>query len=126
MKPLVNFEKSLSELEKYLKMPIENDRDRAGIIQAFEFTFEQSWKSVQKLAAAQGVEVASPKTAFSFAMQSKWILTTDEHKWLKLISDRNLTTHTYHGELAQEILERIQNEYVSMFNSLLKSLQKNV
>jgi hypothetical protein len=38
-------------------MPIENDRDRAGIIQAFEFTFEQSWKSVQKLAAAQDLVI---------------------------------------------------------------------
>ncbi len=126
MNPLANFEKSLFELEKYLKMPIENDRDRAGIIQAFEFTFEQSWKSVQKLAAIQGVEVASPKTAYSFAMQSKWIPSAEEQKWLKLISDCNLTTHTYHGELAQEILGRIQSEYLSMFKSLLKSLPKVV
>ena len=45
MSPTHNFKKTLEELDAFLKLPIQNDRDIAGIIQAFEFTFEQCWKS---------------------------------------------------------------------------------
>lgn len=124
MSPTVNFEKTLSELKKYLSLPIQNDRDRAGIIQAFEFTFEQSWKSIQKIASTQGSEVASPKAAFTFAMQNGWIDLKDEAQWLELIKDRNLTSHTYAQDLAKEVLGRIQKQYTGLFDGLLKSLQK--
>ncbi len=39
MNAVTNFTKALNELKKYLALPIQNDRDRAGIIQAFEYTF---------------------------------------------------------------------------------------
>jgi hypothetical protein len=73
MSPTHNFKKTLEELDAFLKLPIQNGRDVAGIIQAFEFTFEQCWKSIQKIAGAQGVEVGSPKSAFSYALQNAWI-----------------------------------------------------
>ena len=43
-----NYEKALKKLHEFLSEPIVNDRDRAGIIKAFEFTFELSWKTIQK------------------------------------------------------------------------------
>ena len=126
MRPIENFHKTLSELKKYLSEPIENDRDRAGIIQAFEFTFEQSWKSIQKIATYHGVTIGNPKHAFSYALTNQWIPSKDEQKWLGLIKDRNLTTHTYHVDLAEEVVERVQHRYVHMFESLLNELQKEV
>jgi len=33
-----NFNKALAKLREFVAMPIENERDRAGVIQAFEFT----------------------------------------------------------------------------------------
>ena len=120
---LVNFENTINELKLYLSIPVQNKRDVAGIIQAFEFTFEQSWKSIQKIASDQGVEVGSPKTAFSFALQNAWIESNQEQEWLQMLKDRNLTTHTYQENLALEILERIRRDYCSMFEALLKSLK---
>jgi nucleotidyltransferase substrate binding protein (TIGR01987 family) len=117
-----NFSKTIHQLELFLGLPIQNDRDRAGIIQAFEFTFEQSWKSVQKIAGHQGVNVASPKQAFSFALSAGWIVSENEKKWLKMIEDRNLTSHTYKEELAKEILSRIQSDYIFMFKDLISKL----
>ncbi len=38
-----NFAKALARLREFAALPIANDRDRAGVIQAFEFTFEQCW-----------------------------------------------------------------------------------
>ncbi len=125
MDPLINFRKTLDELKTYLSLPIKNNRDQAGIIQAFEFTFEQSWKAIQKTASSQGVSIASPKTAFSFAMQSGWFPDSEEDKWLQMISDRNLTSHTYKKNLADEILNRIKDEHVGLFENLLKTMEKS-
>jgi nucleotidyltransferase substrate binding protein (TIGR01987 family) len=126
MKATHNFRKTLEELESFLEIPIQNDRDIAGIIQAFEFTYEQCWKSIQKVATTQGITVASPKNAFSFALKSTWIPATDETKWIQLIEDRNRTSHTYQEELAHEVLERVQKEYVQMFRGLLLCLENAI
>ena len=98
---LQNFIQALEQLKIFCQMPIQNDRDRAGIIQAFEFTFEQSWKAIQKKAIHQGVEIASPKQAYMFAIQIAWIPKEYEMIWIELIKDRNLTSHTYKKELQQ-------------------------
>lgn len=122
MDPLINFRKTLSQLKAYVSLPITNDRDRAGIIQAFEFTFEQAWKAIQKKATLLGLEVGSPKKSFSVAMENFWIPIEEESKWLQLIKDRNLTSHTYHEDIAKEVLDRITANYIPMFESLLNQL----
>lgn len=126
MSPTHNFKSTLDELSKYLELPIQNDRDIAGIIQAFEFTFEQAWKSIQKIAHSQGVEIGSPKAAFSYALQNSWISSSEESLWLQLLKDRNLTSHTYQEDLAQQVLSRIQSNYLKMFQGLLTALEKQI
>ena len=64
-----NFAKTFAKLKEFIALPIEDERDRAGVIQAFEFTYEQSWKSIQKLAARLGKNAAAPKLAFSAALR---------------------------------------------------------
>ena len=122
MSPTQNFQMTLNELTEYIRLPIQNNRDIAGIIQAFEFTFEQSWKSIQKIANSDGVALGSPKAAYSYAMQNNWIDLKEESKWLQLLKDRNLTSHTYQENLAHEVLQRIQIDYLNMFQHLLKHL----
>jgi len=120
---LENFQKTLHQLRAFLAAPIVDDRDRAGIIQAFEFTFEQSWKAIQKIAGKAGSQVGNPKQAFSFAMQSGWIDPKEESFWLKLLEDRNLTSHTYKMDLANQVLERVQSQYLLMFETLYRALE---
>jgi nucleotidyltransferase substrate binding protein (TIGR01987 family) len=123
MDKLTNFRKTLNELKSYVAIPILTNRDRAGVIQAFEFTYEQAWKALQKFASESGSEVGSPKSAFIFALQNKWIKESEEAKWLKLLKDRNLTTHTYQEEIAEEVLQRINSDYLRMFQELLDILE---
>lgn len=123
---LDNFSKTLSALELFSSTPIVDNRDRTGIIQAFEFTFEQSWKAIQKMAHQLGASVASPKTAFIFAMQNYWIDPKQVAVWLELLRDRNLTSQTYQEELASEVLERIQTQYIILFKSLLNNLHQAI
>ena len=118
-----NFQKTLKQLNAYLVKPVTDDRDRAGIIQAFEFTFEQSWKAIQKISGKMGAQVGTPKQAFTLAIQSGWIDRAEEQLWLRLLEDRNLTSHTYKEDLAKEVLQRIQTHYVAMFENLLEKLR---
>lgn len=120
---IANFRKALTELETYCAMPVATNRDRAGIIQAFEFTFEQAWKSIQKVAGRMGTQVAFPKQALVQALAAGYINATDEPLWLQLLQDRNLTSHTYKQALAVEVLSRIQADYLRMFRGLLGALE---
>ncbi len=123
MDDLLNFRKTLTQLKAFAALPILNDRDKAGIIQAFEFTFEQCWKSLQKRAGKEGVETASPRQAFMFAFQNAWITKDKEAIWLKMLDDRNLTSHTYKEDVAKNVLDRILKDYITGFDTILTKLE---
>ena len=125
MNDTTNFEKALEQLKTFLKKPVQDDRDSAGVIQAFEFTFEQAWKTIQKIATREGVPIGSPKKAFGFALQSGWLELEEESIWLTMIQDRNLSSHTDQQKLAKEIFHRIQAHYVTALEKLLTQIQKN-
>jgi len=121
-KGLENFTATLASLKSFLDMPIQTDRDKAGIIQAFEFTFEQCWKALQQHAASSGVSVGSPKSAFTYALQNNMINAKNERVWLEMLEDRNLTSHTYKKELADQVIKRIRDQYLTAFEGLLRAI----
>ncbi len=120
---LQNLKNSLDRLEEYLKLPIVNDRDRAGTIQGFEFCFELSWKTIQKFAREMGVVFASPKQAFSYAIQEGLIPVEQEKSWLAMLDDRNLTSHAYKKAEADAILGRLPN-YRPLMEALYREIVK--
>jgi nucleotidyltransferase substrate binding protein (TIGR01987 family) len=109
-----NFDKALAKLCEFVAMPIINERDRAGIIQAFEFTFEQCWKAFQRILVAEGYEAHSPRSSLEGALQLQLIKSADEAMWLQMLQDRNLTSHLYHENLARQIANRIINDYLPL------------
>ncbi len=121
-KGLENFASTVKSLKSFLAEPIRSERDKAGIIQAFEFTFEQCWKALQQEATRQGSKVGSPKGAFSFAMDIGLIPSDEEKIWLEMLEDWNLTSHTYKKELADQVLSRIKGQYLSAYESILNKL----
>jgi nucleotidyltransferase substrate binding protein (TIGR01987 family) len=56
--------------------------------------------------------VASPRQAFSSALQAGFIPPEEEPVWIAMMQDRNLTLHTYHESLATEIVQRIRTAYL--------------
>lgn len=121
---LENFTKALTKLEEYLRTPVEDDRDRCGIIQAFEFTFEQCWQTFKKLATEQGFIVRSPKEAISAAFRIGWIRQTDEDEWFKMLIDRNKTSHVYREEVSLAVYENISSVYFRLFYDALNEMKK--
>jgi nucleotidyltransferase substrate binding protein (TIGR01987 family) len=110
------FGKALAKLREFVALPMANDRDQAGVIQAFEFTFEQCWKAFQRVAVAQGLTAASPRQALQAAGQLGLIADADEDAWLIMLRDRNMTTHLYHEQLSREIADRVVRVYVPLLD----------
>lgn len=80
---------------------IHDEQDRAGAIQAFEFCFELSWKTMKRLLLQKGIEVRSPRDAFREAAANQFIV--DPTMWFQFIEIRNLTSHTYDETVALKI-----------------------
>lgn len=115
-KKKANFEKALKSLENALALPIETERDVAGIIQMFEFVYELSWKYLKLKLENAGVVASTPREVLVKAYQSKMI--DDEKLWLGMIKDRNLSVHNYDSNLADELVKKIQTQYLPLFQKI--------
>ena len=85
---------------------------RDGLIQRFEFCFELAWKTVQAIAADEGTPLRSPKTALAHALRAGW--TGDEPLWFRMLEARNLCSHTYDADTAQEVAEQIADFAIAL------------
>lgn len=94
---LAELEKALRALEQALIAP-KTDISRDAAIQRFEFCVELSWKSAKKL---MGTPSTAPKQVIREMAQNGLI--QDATFWLKAIDQRNLSSHTYHEALAEEV-----------------------
>lgn len=117
---LQHFQKAYLELESACQKKTYNKLERGGLIQAFEFTFELAWKTLQDLLIERGYEIRGPKPTIEQAFQDGLI--EDGEAWVKMLLSRNLTTHTYNEDTAEKIAESIKNTYQPLFASLIKKL----
>lgn len=123
---LNNFFAALKKLEEFLALPVETDRDKAGVIQAFEFTFELFWKAAQKFAQQEGLSANSPKQTLKEALQLGIIPIESEKAWLDMLKDRNLTRHIYDQNVADGIFERIRSSHFKNLKAAGKKLQERI
>ncbi len=110
----------MAELESYVALPVVHRRDKAGLIQAFEFTFELFWRLFQKLAPDAGLEAASPREALIAGLKLHLIANEESEAWAQMLRDRNLSSHTYNAALADEIVGRLLGSYLACFRSSLE------
>jgi nucleotidyltransferase substrate binding protein (TIGR01987 family) len=115
---LVSLRTALGRLDDALAQP-KTEWTRDSAIQRFGFTFELAWKAVATVAQAHGVEARSPREAFKQAFALGWV--TDEDVWLRMLDDRNRTTHTYNEAVAEEIFGQLGG-YASALRALSDTL----
>ena len=83
---------------------------RDAAIQRFEYTFETFWKVVKNyLDVQEGIICNSPKSCFKEAFKVGLLSEEETVKTLEMADDRNLTSHTYHEEVAAGIYRRIRD-----------------
>lgn len=116
---------ALSRLQEALNKDISDDIIIDGIIQRFEFTFEQSWKVMKLYLEDQGVldEALAPRSTIRVAFKHKII--ADGDIWIEMMLDRNRTSHMYDEDTAKEIVKRIKDTYIKELLRLKAFLQDN-
>ena len=112
------FLKACDTFDRFRKNLV-TDQDKAGAIQAFEFSYELAWKTMKRLLSHKGIEARSPRDCFREAAIQEMI--TDPHLWFRFIELRNLTVHTYEESCVEEIIETFDT-YATALSFFLKYL----
>jgi nucleotidyltransferase substrate binding protein (TIGR01987 family) len=114
---------SASRLAEAVAQP-ESELIRDATIQRFEFTFEVVWKTLKLYLERQGHECGGPRPTLTKAFAENLILTAEEaDHWLRMLEDRNLTTHAYDEALARQIYQHILRDYAPLLRSMAEKIQ---
>jgi len=123
-----NYIRALARLELYVAKETLSELEEPGFIQTFEIVSELAWNTIKDFYEDQGSDAISEtlgmqgsKDAIRLAFQRGLI--SDAKAWFRLLKDRNLTSHTYHEELAKNVAENIRNEYIVLFRELAATLK---
>jgi nucleotidyltransferase substrate binding protein (TIGR01987 family) len=104
LKPLISTRNFLAEILQNAR----NDYEKAGAIQAFEVCYELAKSTLRKILLLRAQPVyATPKEIFRLAGLEGLI--PNAEIWFEFAKKRNKTSHTYDGEVAEEILNSLPN-----------------
>ena len=115
--------KATERLIQAVQQP-ENDILRDAVIQRFEFSFELVWKTLKLYLERQGHECGGPRSTLKKAFTEGLISTPEDGDvWLRMLEDRNLTTHTYDEELAIRIYRHIAAGYAELLGKMADTIE---
>ena len=124
-----NFEKAFSLLEQAVNLSKDrtlNELEEQGLIQRFEFTHELAWNVLKDYFEYQGnTAITGSRDATREAFNKGLI--KDGEGWMEMIKSRNQSSHTYNQEVADEITEKIIQQYYALFaefKNKIKTLAK--
>lgn len=81
-----------------------------ALVHAFEVVFEIVWKTLKSRLEHEGfTDVATPRRALRQAFQLGWITAGDT--WLRALEYRNLSVHTYHQDVLNQLTTFVREEF---------------
>lgn len=120
-----NLKKAFAQLSRFIEQKELNELEEQGLIKAFEYTFELSWKTLQDLLKYKGYNhIAGPKPVIKQSFQDGYI--SDGTAWMRMHESRNLASHTYDHKTAVEVITGIREEYYFLFESLVDHLTQEI
>jgi len=119
----LNFNKAFKQLERFIAEKELNEMEEQGLIKAFEYTYELSWKTLQDLLKEKGYNnISGPRPVIEQSFQDGYI--SDGKGWMRMHKSRNLASHTYDEETAEEIIQGIRQEYFELLQNLQTKLKE--
>lgn len=131
---LISLKKALASLEEIIKVISDPNYSqlrleyknaiRAGVVQNFEFTYELCWKFMKRYLENQlGASMVDGISRNElFRLSAEFHLIDDFDLWKKYHTYRNLTSHTYDEDVAEELVQ-IARDFVIHANKFLLALE---
>ncbi len=115
--------KSALERLKEAIPEVQNQLEKDGVIQRFEFVFELVWKTLKDYAEDKGrFDAASPKDAFRVAADLGLI--DDPLTWFDFLKNRNEATHLYDEQKANDVFSKIPN-FIGAVEDLISKISNS-
>ena len=115
-----NYVRALQTLTEAVELAQTRDLshlEELGMIQGFEFTHELAWNVLKDYLEEKGiVGIIGSKDATRLAFKNGLI--DDGEAWMDMIKARNLSSHTYNQETAEEIVGKILERFYPAFDQL--------
>lgn len=108
---LEDFRKALGKLKEVIELK-KTEIVRDAAIQRFEFTYEVAWKSLKAYLHTLGVFTRSPNATFQEAY--KLGIIENEQPFLQMMEMRNVSSHEYGEDAAEDIYSNLLEFYLSM------------
>jgi len=123
---LHNYNRALIQFNEAIELmqsrPLSN-LEKQGLVQAFEFTHELAWKTLQDYFRYQGAaDLYGSRDVFRKALEVGLI--GEGEKWFESIQSRNLTSHVYDEQVVQDLIEEISGVYARLLNDLNLALNR--
>ncbi len=110
---LSNLERALSQLTRGVELAGQralSELEKQGLIQAFEFCHELAWNVMRDYFVYQGnTAITGSRDAAREAFSTG--LVSEGEGWMEMIKSRNLSSHTYNEQVANEIVNQIIGSY---------------
>ncbi len=114
------FFKARATFEKFRKH-LGTDQEKAGAVQAFEFSYELAWKTMKRILEKKGIDVRSPRDCFREAALNGMI--SNPKAWFGFIDKRNLTVHTY-DEAVMQLVISIFEDFSNALDELVRYIER--
>lgn len=112
-----NFQRALQTLTEAVALARTRELsnlEEQGMIQGFEFTHELAWNVLKDYLEEKGmVGIVGSKDATRLAFKNALI--DDGEAWMDMIKARNLSSHTYNQETAEEIVGKVRERFYPAF-----------
>jgi len=117
----INISSLLKAFKKFelFRQNLTTEQEQAGAIQAFEYCFELSWKTMKRLLEIRGKIANSPREVYRMAALEGFI--KNPETWFDFIRKRNLTVHTYEEEEALAVIK-----VLPIFSEEMHEFLKNI
>jgi nucleotidyltransferase substrate binding protein (TIGR01987 family) len=99
--------KASSKFKEFKNAPV-SEMSKAASIQAFEYTFELSWKYIREALKNTAQDYFdSPKGVIKLAGKMNILTISQVEKWILYANNRNLTVHIYREDIADSIFNSL-------------------
>ena len=117
-----NYQKTLSQLQKFIDKGELSELEKQGLIKAFESTYELAWTTLKDFLEYSGqVDIYGSRDAIRNSFELG--LVDNGESWMDMLVSRNKTSHTYNEETANEICSSVVNVYYGLFMQLKEKLE---